>query len=35
MAHRIFTEVEETIEQDVDELMDLYLNGLKLRKISG
>jgi len=35
MAHRIFSEVEETIEQDVDELMDLYLNGLKLRKISG
>ena len=35
MAHRIFSEVEETIEQDVDELMDLYLNGLKLRKMSG
>jgi AcrR family transcriptional regulator len=32
MAHRILSEVEETIEQDVDELMDLYLNGLKLRK---
>jgi AcrR family transcriptional regulator len=35
MAHRIFSEVEETIEQDVDELMDLYLNGLKHRKMSG
>jgi hypothetical protein len=35
MAHRILSEVEETIEQDVDELMDLYLNGLKLRKMSG
>jgi len=35
MAHRIFIEVEETIEQDVDELMDLYLNGLKFREISG
>jgi AcrR family transcriptional regulator len=32
MAHRILSEVEETIEQDVDELLDLYLNGLKLRK---
>ncbi len=29
MAHRILSEVEETIEQDVKELMDLYLNGLK------
>jgi hypothetical protein len=35
MAHRILSEVEETIEQDVDELMDLYLNGLKHRKMSG
>ena len=35
MAHRILSGVEETIEQDVDELMDLYLNGLKLRKMSG
>jgi AcrR family transcriptional regulator len=35
MAHRILSEVEETIEQDVDELMDLYLNGLKLREMSG
>lgn len=29
MVHRIFSEVEETIEQDVKELMDLYINGLK------
>ena len=35
MAHRIFFEVEETIEQDVDELLDLYLNGLKPRKMAG
>ncbi len=28
MVHRIFSEVEETIEQDVKELLDLYLNGL-------
>jgi len=35
MAHRILSEVEENIDQDVDELMDLYLNGLKLRKMSG
>jgi hypothetical protein len=35
MAHRILPEVEETIKQDVDELMDLYLNGLKHRKMSG
>jgi len=35
MAHRILSEVEETIEQDVDELMDLYLNGLTLRKMPG
>ena len=35
MAHRILSEVEETIEQDVDELLDLYLNGLKLRKMTG
>jgi AcrR family transcriptional regulator len=35
MAHRILSEVEETIDQDVDELMDLYLNGLKPKKMSG
>ena len=35
MAHRILSEVEETIEQDVFELMDLYLNGLTLRKMPG
>lgn len=29
MAHRILSEVEETIEQDVTELLDLYINGLK------
>jgi hypothetical protein len=34
MAHRIFFEVEETIEQDVDELLDLYLNGLKPGKMN-
>ena len=34
MAHRILSEVEETIEQDVDELMYLYLNGLKPTKVS-
>jgi AcrR family transcriptional regulator len=32
MAHRILSEVEETIEQDADELLDLYLNGLKHRE---
>jgi AcrR family transcriptional regulator len=32
MAHRILSEVEETIEQDTDELLDLYLNGLKHRE---
>jgi len=35
MAHRILSEVEETIEQDTDELLDLYLNGLKHRKMAG
>jgi AcrR family transcriptional regulator len=35
MAHRILSEVKETIEQDVDELMDLYLNGLTLKKTPG
>ncbi len=29
MVHRIFSDVKETIEQDVKELLDLYLNGLK------
>ena len=29
MAHRILSDVKETIDQDVDEMMDLYLNGLK------
>jgi len=29
MAHRILSDVKETIEQDVDQMMDLYLNGLK------
>jgi len=29
MAHRILSDVKETIEQDVEEMMDLYLNGLK------
>jgi len=28
MAHRILSQVEETIEEDVKELMDLYINGL-------
>lgn len=28
MAHRVFSAVKETIEEDVRELMDLYLNGL-------
>lgn len=28
MAHRILSEVDETIEQDVKELLGLYLNGL-------
>ncbi len=28
MAHRILSDVEESIEQDVEEMMDLYLNGL-------
>lgn len=35
MAHRIFSEVEESIQQDVDELMDLYLNGLKPGNMPG
>ncbi len=35
MARRIFCKVEQTIEQDVDELLDLYLNGLKPRKTAG
>ncbi|MCP4721335.1 MAG: TetR/AcrR family transcriptional regulator [Desulfobacteraceae bacterium] len=30
MVHRIFSEVEETIEQDVKELLSLYLNGLRV-----
>lgn len=29
MIHRIFCEVTETIEEDVKELSDLYVNGLK------
>ena len=29
MVHRIFSEVQETIEEDVEELLGLYLNGLK------
>jgi hypothetical protein len=28
MAHRVFSAVNETIEEDVRELMDLYLNSL-------
>lgn len=30
MVHRIFSEVENTIEQDVEELLNLYINGLKI-----
>lgn len=30
MIHRIFSKVEETIEQDVEALLDLYINGLKM-----
>lgn len=29
MAHRILSQVEETIDEDVKELMDLYVSGLK------
>ncbi len=29
LVHRIFSEVEESIEQDVKELLGIYLNGLK------
>ncbi len=29
MVHRIFSQVKETIEQDVEELLDIYFNGLK------
>lgn len=32
MPHRIFTDVEETNEQDVEGLMVLYINGLKKHK---
>lgn len=32
MIHRIFSDVEENIEQDVTELLDLYLSGLKKKR---
>ncbi len=32
MAHRILSEVDETIEQDVEQMLDLYFNGLKIKK---
>lgn len=30
IAHRILSQVEESIEQDIKELLDLYVNGLKV-----
>lgn len=32
IAHRIFSERKETIEQDVEALLDQYINGLKRKK---
>lgn len=35
MAHRILSEVQESIEQDVEMMLDLYLNGLKRNQQQG